>query len=114
MDDEHGSAPELADALTPEILYLNRRKFLKALGLAGASALVLAACGGQLPGIGGATPTPGGPTDETGAPWTPYDSIVTYNNFYEFSTDLGAVAALSQHFTTTPWQVEVGGLVQNP
>ena len=33
--------------ITPEHVYINRRDFLKSLGIVSASALVLAACGGQ-------------------------------------------------------------------
>ena len=33
--------------ITPENIYLNRRDFLKSLGIVSASAVVLAACGGQ-------------------------------------------------------------------
>ena len=45
---------------------------------------------------------------------TSYEDITHYNNFYEFSTDKGAVAAKAKKFTTRPWTVEVGGLVNNP
>ncbi len=53
-------------------------------------------------------------TDELGDPLNDYGDITGYNNYYEFSTDKQAVAKLSQDFDTYPWQVEVGGLVNNP
>jgi sulfoxide reductase catalytic subunit YedY len=52
--------------------------------------------------------------DELGDTLTPYESITNYNNFYEFSTSKEAVASLSQDFKTSPWTVEVGGLVNKP
>lgn len=109
--------------ITPEHIYLNKREFLKSLGVVSASALVLAACKGQT------TPTPQ-PTaletlaipnsttritqDELGDPLTSYEAITNYNNFYEFSLDKEAVARLSKDFVTSPWSVSVGGLVNNP
>jgi methionine sulfoxide reductase catalytic subunit len=45
---------------------------------------------------------------------TSYKDITHYNNFYEFSTSKGAVAAKAKNFITRPWTVEVGGLVQKP
>ena len=109
--------------ITPEHIYLNKREFLKSLGVVSASALVLAACKGQT------TPTPQPTTletlaiptsttritqDELGDPLTSYEAITNYNNFYEFSLDKEAVARLSKDFVTSPWSVSVGGLVNNP
>ena len=37
-----------------------------------------------------------------------------YNNFYEFSTKKDGVWPLVGKFKTSPWQVEVGGLVEKP
>ena len=102
--------------ITPEHVYLSRRNFLKAMGLAGAGA-VLAACA---PAVGtqavgnGPTPTRSGETDELGDPVNSYDDITNYNNYYEFSTSKEAVNPLSKNFQTRPWSVEVGGLVNKP
>jgi sulfoxide reductase catalytic subunit YedY len=43
-----------------------------------------------------------------------FEEITTYNNFYEFSLSKTGVAALAADFVTSPWNVEVGGLVNNP
>jgi sulfoxide reductase catalytic subunit YedY len=102
--------------ITPEAVYLSRRKFLAGLG-ALATGAVLSACG-----VPGASPTPaqapspqgGTGTDELADPWTSYDAITHYNNYYEFSTDKEAVAKLAQDLKTTPWTIEVGGLVNQP
>ena len=53
-------------------------------------------------------------TDEFGDPATPYEDITNYNNFYEFSQNKQAVAALSETFNPSPWTVEVNGLVNKP
>ena len=117
--------------ITPESLYLSRRDWLKAVGIVSATAF-LAACGvanGQSPtpagprGWGAVTPTPsnvlpddmqGGTTDELGNPLNTLNDITHYNNYYEFSEDKLAPSLLAQKFTTSPWSVEVSGLVQNP
>jgi sulfoxide reductase catalytic subunit YedY len=45
---------------------------------------------------------------------TSLDAITNYTNFYEFTVDKQGVASLAQDFITSPWTVEVGGLVHNP
>jgi sulfoxide reductase catalytic subunit YedY len=102
--------------ITPEHLYLSRRRFLKGMGALATSALVLSACGG------GATPSPTQPadagtgtgTDELTDELTSENDINSYNNFYEFSLGKTEVARLARDFQTSPWAVEVGGLVDNP
>jgi sulfoxide reductase catalytic subunit YedY len=99
--------------ITPQAVYLNRRGFLRAAGLAGASAL-LAACGaGQQP-----TPTEGArqvtQADELGDPLTDLETVTGFNNFYEFTTSKQGVADLAEGFRTQPWTVEVSGLVHRP
>jgi sulfoxide reductase catalytic subunit YedY len=106
--------------ITPEHLYLNRRQFIAAAG-AIAATTILSACGIQ--------PTPSSPvpstssgapaqasnnTDELGDKLTPYDTVTTYNNYYEFSLDKEGVAPLAKNFKTTAWQIQVGGLVNRP
>ncbi|MBU0492424.1 MAG: protein-methionine-sulfoxide reductase catalytic subunit MsrP [Chloroflexi bacterium] len=95
--------------ITPEHVYLSRRKFLKGMGALAAGAVLLSACDGEAP-----PSTPASvmapPTDEL----TPYESINAYNNYYEFSLGKEAVARLSQGFKTDPWTVEVEGLVAKP
>jgi len=106
--------------ITPEHIYLNRREFLKSFGIVSASALVLAACGGQ-PGSA-PQPTQGEimetvisvTQDELGDSLTSFEAITNYNNFYEFSLDKEKVAQLSKDFVTSPWTVSVGGMVNNP
>lgn len=101
--------------ITPEDQYLNRRRFIRGAGILAAGA-ALAACAPR--GKGGVKPTPIGveatKRDEFGDISTPYDYVAGYNNYYEFTTDKEGVARLSENFTTSPWDIEVGGLVNNP
>jgi len=113
----------LSSEITPEHLYLSRRKFLMGAGAVAATAL-LTACGVPTttvaPAAPSATPTDGTAplagksTDELGDKLTPYDSVTHYNNYYEFSLDKEEPSRLAQGFKTTPWAVQVGGLVNKP
>ena len=47
-------------------------------------------------------------------PLTSEQDITHYNNFYEFSTSKGGVAAASAGFSTNGWQLRVDGLVHKP
>jgi sulfoxide reductase catalytic subunit YedY len=108
--------------ITPESQYLSRREFLKGLGGVSASAMVLAACGGQsvaptdIPTAVSASATPGVTASPTviQEALTSFEAITNYNNYYEFTIDKGRVAPMSKDFPTSPWQVEVGGLVNRP
>ncbi len=137
-----GNIPRIPSSeITPESVYLNRRSFMRGLGLA-AGSVALAACaspapiapsassGGSAsatpvvtpPATGGATgtlppanaPAAGQPTDELGDALTPYDNVTGYTNFYEFGTGKGDPARLAKSFRTAPWTVTVGGLVRKP
>jgi sulfoxide reductase catalytic subunit YedY len=124
--------------ITPEHIYINRRRFMQAGSLA-AGAIALAACApGRSPSeaiqdaeanreqvvelLDGELPAAlayeqafaSAPTDELGDPLNKFEEITNYNNFYEFSTNKEAVAQLSQDFKAYPWTIEVSGLVNNP
>jgi methionine sulfoxide reductase catalytic subunit len=106
--------------ITPEHVYLTRRDFMKATGILGGTAAFLAACAGTGSSNLSLTPRPlsspvaGSTTDELGNSLTEYEAITHYNNYYEFSIDKDAPARLSSGFSTSPWQIEVGGMVRNP
>ncbi|MCB9133907.1 MAG: protein-methionine-sulfoxide reductase catalytic subunit MsrP [Anaerolineales bacterium] len=120
--------------ITPEHVFLNRRAFLKSMGVVTAGALALAACAPSEPteeaasspnsatSSGAQSPDPADPTtlqasastDELGDPLNTYKEITNFNNFYEFSLDKENVAKLSRDFKASPWTVEVSGLVNNP
>ncbi len=105
--------------ITPKATYLSRKEFMKGAAIASGSAF-LAACGvspqnnnGNTSGNEIASDFPV-KMDELGTETTPYESIINFNNFYEFNTDKESVAMDSKNFISSPWQVEVAGLVNNP
>jgi sulfoxide reductase catalytic subunit YedY len=112
--------------ITPESQYLSRREFLKGMGVVSASAMVLAACGGQsVSSTDIPTEIPVNPVNASPIPVTPsptvidepltsFEAITNYNNYYEFTTDKSRVAHMAKDFPTSPWQIEVGGLVNKP
>jgi sulfoxide reductase catalytic subunit YedY len=109
--------------ITPEHIYLSRRDFLKSLGILTGTAAILAACKGQDPtaiiteptGTQPAIPPTTGPqVDELGDPLNSFKDITNYNNYYEFTTDKERVAKLAEGYPISPWEVQVGGLVNNP
>ncbi len=107
--------------ITPKQVYLNRKEFIRTMGLLAAGSL-LAGCVVEDPvveanptaNIPAPIPTTNGSQDELGDDLTPFEAVTTYNNYYEFSTDKAEVARLAKNFKTEPWTVEVGGLVNNP
>ncbi|HSH02969.1 MAG TPA: protein-methionine-sulfoxide reductase catalytic subunit MsrP [Anaerolineae bacterium] len=114
--------------ITPAHIYLNRRQFMKGAGAAAGAAL-LSACRPSRPEEPGAPqgaapttgdeaaalrPTVSATTDELGDPLNDYQDIISYNNYYEFTTDKEGVARLATDFKTSPWEVVVDGLVRKP
>jgi sulfoxide reductase catalytic subunit YedY len=139
--------------ITPEHIYMSRRRFMRGAGALAFSSLVLAACGGGKERLAAATPadptaTTAPPTatptpdlqpatpqsasveptdnptavpqavipdrDELGDPLNSFEAITNFNNFYEFTIEKEKVAMLAKDFKSSPWTVEVGGLVHNP
>jgi sulfoxide reductase catalytic subunit YedY len=108
--------------ITPEATYRMRRRLMVGIG-AVALGVGLGACASPgIPGAatGGAAGTPQptgvakGSADELGDKLTPYESVTTYNNFYEFTTDKEGVAAIAGKLKTRPWSVEISGMVAKP
>jgi len=91
-----------AREITDESLFWDRRSFLTALG----GALATAA----LPGPAGAQVRRGPDDDKL----TPYESVTSYNNFYEFGTDKSDPKANAGTLRTSPWTVAVEGEVKRP
>jgi methionine sulfoxide reductase catalytic subunit len=109
--------------VTPEHVYLSRREVLKRAGVLLASMMVSSAC--CAPEYSTPEPSstlaparePGdytGLTDEFGDPLTPLEKARKFGNYYEFTRAKEGITELAQHLRTSPWQVEVGGLVRNP
>ena len=112
--------------MTPEHVYVFRRRFMVGIGALVANSAVLAACARQAPSassgqVPSLTSTPeraleviDSPVPPTLNELTPYEAITNYVNYYEFTTAKEGVAPLAQDFRTSPWTVEVGGLVHKP
>ena len=110
---------------TDEKIFLNRRNYLKSLGI-GAAALLTASCNYQGPEaviglIGGyEKPDPYKPTKYLNdkytldRPITAKEKALGFNNFYEFSMRKTDVAKKTKDFKIRPWTLEVGGLVKKP
>jgi sulfoxide reductase catalytic subunit YedY len=112
--------PDLTYAdVTPKAVYLNRRNFLRAMGIAGASAVAgegLWKLVSPSQTVHATTKLSGivkGPysTDEKE---TPYNDVTHYNNFYEFGVDKDDPAKNAQKFQTLPWTISIEGEVKNP
>lgn len=89
--------------ITPEELFVNRRKFLAAAGIATAGVL----------GSGRLMSALATSHRQDDKPNT-FEEITHYNNYYEFGMDKEDPAANSQKFRTKPWTVKVDGLVKKP
>ena len=102
--------------ITPRSLYLNRRKFLSAAGLAGAAAAggktLLELAAGTAAHAAEAIPNLQKSAFSTSEAITPAQTVTHYNNYYEFSTEKEEPAQLAQNFKTRPWTVTVDGEVK--
>ena len=109
--------------ITPEHVYLNRRQLIRGMG-AFAAASLLGGCAPPTepettssptaPPTSRTTPTPTTLAEGLEQQLTPLEDVAGYNNFYEFTLSKTKVAELAEDFETSPWQVEVDGLVGNP
>lgn len=112
-------APDVkSSGITPYATFMNRRRFLESAGrlaLAGTAMSLIpgllnpasARAGVKLDGV---RKGPLGTDEEL----TPYVSVTSYNNFYEFSTDKQEPARLAKDLKTRPWSIAVEGEVKRP
>ena len=100
------------DEITPEAIYLSRRAFIKN-AITFSSAALLVACN---PGTSASLeqPTLSEITDELGNPSTAETDVVGFTNYYEFSSDKKEPSKLAQGFSTSPWSIQISGLVKEP
>ena len=89
--------------ITPENFYINRRKFLKKIGIVTGTAFA-----SQNIITSAISYTP-----ETERKITPYKFITTYNNYYEFGTSKSDPHKNSKDFITKPWHIKIDGEVEN-
>ncbi len=103
-------APDLLYSdVTPKQVYLNRRTFLAAGGIAlGALSLPHPARANTKLNVASKSKFS---IDEKP---TPYEAITNYNNFYEFGTDKEDPAHNSKNFRTSPWTLKIEGAVEKP
>lgn len=115
--------------ITPELIYRNRREFLKTSGLAGLNLLAFgrtetragdsspdAELRATLAAIPGSSFRPG-PRDVRYAldrPMTDELVAARFNNFYEFGLDKPLCWRAAQKLTVRPWTIEIAGLVAHP
>jgi methionine sulfoxide reductase catalytic subunit len=113
-------APDLTYSdVTPKHVYVNRRNFLRAMGIVGA----MAVAGKELfelaltpenvfaaTKFSGLVKSPFSTTEKQNT----FEDVTHYNNFYEFGTDKGDPAKNSKNFQTSPWTVSVEGEVKKP
>jgi len=112
--------PDLTYAdVTSRSVYLDRRKFLRAMGIVGATA----AAGKGLFDLAWPSQTAFAATKLTGLVKSPFsttekqntfEDVTHYNNFYEFGTDKGDPAKNSKNFNASAWSVSVEGEVKKP
>ncbi|MDX5629453.1 MULTISPECIES: protein-methionine-sulfoxide reductase catalytic subunit MsrP [unclassified Brenneria] len=111
--------------VTPEAIFHQRRRVLKALGVTAASlTLPLSAQADLLAWFkSGDRPKapPGRPLSfarpedwRLDAPLTPEDKVTGYNNFYEFGLDKADPAANAGGLKTAGWQIQIEGEVAKP
>ena len=115
-----GKAAELTHAdVTPKSVYVNRRRFLKAMGIVSATALA----GSRLVALARPSETALAATRFSGLLKSPFsttekansfEDVTHYNNFYEFGTDKLDPQKNAQKFNTSNWVVSVEGDVAKP
>ena len=103
--------------ITPEAIYLDRRRFLAG-GAAAAAVVALATTASP---AGAEAPADGPPlaniaksplsTDE---PQTPFDAVTTYNNFYEFGSAKEDPARNAGTLKARPWALTIDGMCARP
>ena len=108
--------------VTPEHIYLNRRRFMQAMGIAGASAVIGVGCATAEdefevevpPSLPGLYPAKRNENYTVERELTREKVAARHNNFYEFTTNKGKVHELVDKFEVRPWEVEITGSVEKP
>ena len=119
---DNGFIHPVSSEITPRSAYAGRREMMKLLagGAAGAAlagwasreALAQTQRPGKLAALAGGKSSVAGAVVMEKV--TDYKDASTYNNFYEFGTDKADPAKNAHTLKTSPWTVEVDGLVKKP
>ncbi|MBV8621451.1 MAG: protein-methionine-sulfoxide reductase catalytic subunit MsrP [Curvibacter sp.] len=115
----------LSSEITPPAVYANRRRWLQGLALTGVAGSLGTGSGRQALAQAATTPRPGRlaalPGVRSGVAGaqvndklTDYKDASGYNNYYEFGTDKTDPARNAGTLRTSPWSVEIDGLVKKP
>ena len=105
--------------ITPKVVFDDRRRFLKTAAFSGLgfvagsiapSSLANEGRGKKLIGIEPSKWT----QKSVGEKLTDYESVTSYNNFYEFGTGKQDPLTYAKDFNPKPWTVVVDGEVENP
>jgi sulfoxide reductase catalytic subunit YedY len=111
-----GFVHPLGSEITPQTVYLDRRRWLAQSALAVGSAWGMGHVGSAHAAKG--APLKGVRSVVEGATamdaLTPYSDVTGYNNFYEFGLDKADPARNAHTLKTQPWTVSVEGLVAKP
>jgi sulfoxide reductase catalytic subunit YedY len=101
----------LPSEITPPEIYRARRRFMQGMG-----ALAAGAALGNAPEVHAGTRLAGvhASAYKVDEETTPYKSVTTYNNFYEFGTGKDDPSENAGNLKTRPWKVTVEGEVGNP
>ena len=100
--------------ITSKDNYINRRAFIRAGSIAGASLLAGPAMGGTVPDESRAKlPNVLESAFSTAETPNSYDDVTGYNNFYEFGTGKEDPARDAQEFDARPWSITVDGHAEN-
>ena len=109
------SIPIHPSEITPEALYVDRRRFLKELGLAAGAAITIGTSQAWAAEPALAPLTASRKLEMAGGEGlTPYETITHYNNFYEFGTDKEDPARNAGRLRTRPWSVVIDGECEAP
>ncbi|MSR05834.1 MAG: protein-methionine-sulfoxide reductase catalytic subunit MsrP [Gemmatimonadetes bacterium] len=98
--------------ITPEAVFLNRREFMAAGGVA-AAGLAVGRLDGWTVGHEPSNRLSAQPSQQDD-PQTPFQAVTTYNNFYEFGTDKSEPAKNAGTLKPRPWTVKVEGMAAKP
>lgn len=99
--------------ITPEDVFKKRRLLLQAAGLSiggGVTGMLPASASAAVPELGELSQW----ADSTDELQTPYEQVISYNNFYELGTGKGDPVKNADKLITDPWSVEVGGECDKP